>query len=136
MPVDKVRGKGRHRTQIRGGRVHTFTPDETTAQEKQIACRWRAQHGREFASYAGAFRLDIIVHQALPQSAPKKRIGEFWTSKPDTDNIAKLVADALNGVAYVDDSQCIMLNVEKSRRKAAGSQSNYFIRVTYYEWEA
>ena len=34
------------------------------------------------------------------------RCGEILpTKKPDADNIAKIIADALNGVAYRDDSQ-------------------------------
>ena len=35
------------------------------------------------------------------------------TKKPDIDNIAKIVLDGLNGVAYMDDSQVVALSVEK-----------------------
>ena len=37
----------------------------------------------------------------------------FPSKKPDADNIAKIVLDALNGVAYEDDSQVINLSVQK-----------------------
>lgn len=33
--------------------------------------------------------------------------------KPDSDNIAKAILDALNGVAYYDDSQVVGLTVKK-----------------------
>ena len=33
--------------------------------------------------------------------------------KPDTDNIAKSVLDALNGLAYGDDKQIVELKVRK-----------------------
>ena len=33
--------------------------------------------------------------------------------KPDADNIAKVVSDALNGIVYEDDSQICDLNVKK-----------------------
>lgn len=33
--------------------------------------------------------------------------------KPDCDNIAKAILDALNGVAYDDDKQVVRLHVEK-----------------------
>ena len=35
------------------------------------------------------------------------------TKKPDCDNIAKSILDALNNVAYYDDSQICKLSVEK-----------------------
>ncbi len=34
--------------------------------------------------------------------------------KPDIDNVVKAVLDALNGVAYRDDTQVIELHVRKS----------------------
>lgn len=33
--------------------------------------------------------------------------------KPDMDNIVKVVADALNGVAYHDDTQIALLSASK-----------------------
>ena len=33
--------------------------------------------------------------------------------RPDADNIAKIVLDALNGIAYKDDSQIVDLSVPK-----------------------
>jgi len=37
----------------------------------------------------------------------------YPTIKPDTDNIAKIILDSLNGIAYKDDKQVIRLSVEK-----------------------
>lgn len=37
----------------------------------------------------------------------------FPTKKPDSDNISKLILDALNKVAFHDDKQVVKLNVEK-----------------------
>ena len=36
------------------------------------------------------------------------------TKKPDVDNVAKSVLDALNGVAWLDDSQVVRLEISKS----------------------
>lgn len=44
------------------------------------------------------------------------------TQKPDADNIAKLVLDALNGHAYADDSQVAALYVVKSPRVRGDTQ--------------
>ena len=35
------------------------------------------------------------------------------TKKPDLDNIAKIVLDSLNGLAYKDDSQVVSLRIDK-----------------------
>ena len=38
---------------------------------------------------------------------------ELPLKKPDMDNIVKVVADALNGVAYHDDTQIVMVVAKK-----------------------
>ena len=38
---------------------------------------------------------------------------ELPLKKPDIDNIVKVVADALNGVAYHDDTQIVMVVAKK-----------------------
>ena len=45
--------------------------------------------------------------------------------KPDADNIAKLVLDALNGVAYDDDSQVFALYVLKLPRRRGNEPTTY-----------
>lgn len=55
----------------------------------------------------------VIAYLPIPKSKSKTvqqkmRSGEIRpTVKPDFDNIGKLIADALNGVAY-DDDKCIV----------------------------
>jgi Holliday junction resolvase RusA-like endonuclease len=44
----------------------------------------------------------------LKASAPKHH-----TKRPDADNLAKLVKDAMNGVFYLDDAQVVRLRVKK-----------------------
>ena len=40
--------------------------------------------------------------------------GKIWPAKkPDSDNIAKVVLDALNGIAYHDDTQIVMVVAKK-----------------------
>ena len=64
-----------------------------------------------------AVRIEAVY--GIPKSYSKKKReralnGELApTKKPDADNIAKVVCDALNGVAYVDDTQVIDLRVFK-----------------------
>ena len=37
----------------------------------------------------------------------------FPTKKPDLDNIAKIICDALNGFAYADDSRIVSMMINK-----------------------
>lgn len=52
----------------------------------------------------------------MPKNRPKKVLRERDTYKPDADNIAKAVLDAMNGLAFVDDSQVVSLSVTKHDR--------------------
>lgn len=60
---------------------------------------------------------DITVLHQIPKSYSKKRRAEMantpCTVKPDCDNVAKAVLDALNGVAYADDACVTRLYVSK-----------------------
>jgi Holliday junction resolvase RusA-like endonuclease len=49
--------------------------------------------------------------------------------KPDTDNLAKFVLDALNGTYYKDDSQIYSLTIEK----CYADQDSTRIDLTYEE---
>ena len=52
--------------------------------------------------------------KGLNKSGREKMSGEHYCSThKDCDNIAKIILDALNGIAYKDDKQIVMLNVEK-----------------------
>lgn len=42
------------------------------------------------------------------------------TKKPDCDNIAKIICDALNGIAYYDDSQIVKIEVDKVYNETPG----------------
>lgn len=63
--------------------------------------------------------MEITAFFDIPKSFSKKRIEEALEGcisplkKPDADNIAKIICDALNGVAYKDDTQVVELRVRK-----------------------
>ena len=54
--------------------------------------------------------------------------------KPDCDNFAKMVLDALNGVAYLDDSQCIKLSVRKGWTHGELNEGAIFIEINEIEY--
>lgn len=65
----------------------------------------RAMQGRP--PLEGPVELSVMAVYLWPKSwSAKKRAGAYWkTSKPDADNITKLVKDSLNTVAFADDAQ-------------------------------
>ena len=61
----------------------------------------------------------LEVGVAVPDSWPMARKAEALAgrlmpaTKPDCDNLAKTVLDALNGVLWLDDAQVVDLSVSK-----------------------
>ena len=103
----RPKGKARHRT-TRSGR--TYTPAKTAAAEREIAQLFRIA-ARSLPLMTGAVSLSVEAVFRVPKSwSAKGRANALagdvpFDGKPDADNILKLVMDALNGVAWVDDCQ-------------------------------
>ena len=128
--VPLVAGKARPRVTRRG----SYTPDATSAAQDEVLTAWRqAVKGRDYfepAPRGCPVGVWITTHRPLPDSRPKSERFEQDTGKPDIDNIAKLVMDALNGQAWADDSQVVELAVRKSPRRRGGAPATH-VRV---EW--
>lgn len=133
FPIDKVRGKARPRFNGKTGR--TYTPATTTKLEKFIAECFERDHGNAYANFDGVVRMTLFVTRELAKSNPKFWEGRQDVGKPDWDNIAKLVCDALNGVAYADDSQVTAATVVKMPRAPYGEGSSYRIVLEYFKEE-
>ena len=69
--------------------------------------------------FDGPVMVTVKAYLGIPESKSKKAKAQMQsgailpTKKPDCDNIAKIVCDALNGLAYNDDSQITKLIVSK-----------------------
>lgn len=111
--VPFVKGKGRVRF-VRGSGM-TYTPTETTNAMAEIQAAFLATKAPKAPRGTEVF-VDIFASRHLPTSRPKRVKSEPDLVKPDIDNIAKLVLDALNGVAWVDDTQVTKLCVRKCYR--------------------
>lgn len=110
-----VRGKplGWQRTGNNKKTGAIYTQQQTREHEQLIAWAYR-QQCRSFRFPPKTYvDIRVLAYLKIPKSATKadrlKMIsGEIRpTVKPDWDNIGKLVADALNGIAY-DDDKCIV----------------------------
>lgn len=112
----KPEGKGRPRFAARGKFVQTYTPDKTVVYENWVRECWRAAHAPKLNGEIWAF---ITAYFPVPKSATKKAKAAMldgsvsYGKKPDADNLAKCILDALNSLAYDDDSQITLLHVEK-----------------------
>lgn len=110
-------GKGRPRFTKRGNFVGTYTPKETLSYENLIKVEYREQGGEFFKDKE--LTCEIYAYFKIPKATSKiktKLMEEKEirpTKKPDVDNIAKIVLDALNGIAYKDDTQVVNLIVRK-----------------------
>ena len=95
-----------------------MTPDKTVLYENNILQSYLAAAGNP-QLLQGPIEISIDAYFQIPKSTTKKvkkqiESGEvFPTKKPDADNIAKVVCDALNQVAYKDDTQVVKLVVSK-----------------------
>ena len=122
------KGKGRPRVSLRrykgkDGKDHTFsqayTPKDTVSYENLVKTEYSVQCG-DFIFPDGAM-LDcrIIAYYGIPKNTSKKKkelmlAGKIRpTKKPDFDNMAKIICDSLNKIAYKDDSQVVDGQVRK-----------------------
>ena len=116
----EVLGKPRPRVTRHGA----YTPRKFADYENRIAAEFRKQLPKPLK---GPVSLKVTVQRILPKSRPKKTASEPDTFRPDLDNILKLVMDALNGVAYIDDNQVTSVQAEKLPR--ARLETGEFVRI-------
>jgi Holliday junction resolvase RusA-like endonuclease len=100
------------------------TPAKTASFENKVALFAKsALRGRRMDA-AAAYRITIQARFAVPGSASKKRQAAMMNAgcmkKPDADNIAKAVCDALNGIVWKDDSQVVDVRVLKRWGESGG----------------
>lgn len=108
------RGKGRPRF-TKTGRV--YTPTETAQYESLVGLSYRnSARGYKFTS---PVRVTIKAFHKPPKGKSKKVTEDMLngrilpTKKPDLDNIAKIILDGLNKVAWDDDTQVVEMMVIK-----------------------
>lgn len=117
------RPQGKARPRFANG--HAYTPQNTVAYQGQIAAYYwqalsKAHETLTVEAKSAYVEIDIQARFPIPASDSKtlqlqKLSGRVRPkSKPDLDNIAKAVLDALNDFAYRDDAQVVKLTVEKT----------------------
>ena len=118
-----IEGKpfGKQRPRFNSQTHRTYTPSSTRLNEQIIAKLWRNKYGRE--KVQGYITLAVYAYFRPNKSDSKKTTADKLANKlrpskkPDADNILKLVADALNGVAYTDDASITTMYCTKRYAK-------------------
>ena len=108
------RGKQRPRWQKFG----TYTPKETVSYEAYIKELFAIKYP-DFIPLDSALTVKIWAGLLMPKSTSKKKEGMMKlgilepTKRPDVDNILKAVMDALEKLAYKNDSQICHVVIDK-----------------------
>lgn len=108
-------GKQRPRVLKRG---ITYTPSKTVNYETMVKYTYQSLYGQR-EPILGHIEATITAIFPVPKSYSKKKANELlagrynYDKKPDCDNLAKIILDALNGIAYKDDSQVTLLHIVK-----------------------
>lgn len=124
-------GKARPRVvRSRSGATHSYTPRATAEAEALVREAYEASVPGPYPTFPdGPVRVRVDCMRPLPKSRPKRVEWEHDVYKPDADNIAKLVLDALNGVAWGDDAQVVDLSVAKCCRERGRSEPQTVVTV-------
>lgn len=112
-------GKGRPRFARIGNKTIARTPDKTVIYENLIVTVYRQKYGDSRFLDNESLDLRIDAYFPVPASMSKKKREQMYegiirpAKKPDADNIIKVVADSLNGIAYRDDAQIVECRLAK-----------------------
>ena len=107
----KVRGKARPRKRKHG----FYTPTDTKKYEESIKREYIKQCNKKLD---GPVEFILYIYKTKAKFTKKEKAlieeDKCWCiTKPDADNVAKLVLDALNKTAYDDDNQVVKITAFK-----------------------
>lgn len=112
----KVVGKERPRVNMNTGRV--YTPNRTKDYEELVQQSFRIKYP-QYEMIKNRIGIDIIAYFKIPKGTSKENTNKMLngelspTKKPDIDNIAKSILDAMNRFVIYDDNQVVKISVEK-----------------------
>ena len=95
---------------------HAFTPAKTVNYEALVKQTFAAKYP-DFIPMSGPVRMTLsiwLMESKETQRKLRKGINVYPTIKPDISNVLKIIEDALNGLAYVDDKQIVWVEVVKA----------------------
>lgn len=127
----KITGKGRPR--VNTTTAIAYTPAKTKEYEELVKQYFIIKY-RRINPLEGRIKINITAYFLVPKNTSKKQEENMLnnaispTKKPDIDNIAKIILDALNKLAFKDDNQITKLEIEKKY----GTEEKIFVKVEEY----
>ena len=108
-----LRGKGRPRSRKHGAGVYADPKDKPAENALRAAAMEAGLKPMD-----GFVRVRVVAVGRIPPSWTKRKRAEklaahYDDRKPDGSNVLKLVEDALNGIAWHDDVQCVDVACER-----------------------
>ena len=127
----KITGKGRPR--VNTTTAIAYTPAKTKEYEELVKQYFIIKY-RRINPLEGRIKINITAYFLVPKNTSKKQEENMLnnaispTKKPDIDNIAKIILDALNKLAFKDDNQITKLEIEKKY----GTEEKISVKVEEY----
>jgi Holliday junction resolvase RusA-like endonuclease len=105
------------RPRFNGKSKHVFEDSKVKAYKQEVITAFEESGGKVYEKDV-PLRMSIRFYLSVPKSASERKkenlISSFFpTKRPDNDNLYKGIADALNGIAYYDDSQIVITHIHK-----------------------
>lgn len=102
---------------------HCYTDRRNIEEANRIREAYKRQGGN---MHEGPVAVFIDTYGKLPKSTPKRVNYEPNIRRPDADNTAKAILDALNGIAFEDDRFITKLSVQKHDRTRIDCERTVF----------
>lgn len=125
--------KGKARPRVNTYTCKAYTPTNTKDYELLVKQYFKIKYPR-FVPIENRLAVKIIATFKVPKTTTKKDREQIEkglispTKKPDIDNIVKIILDALNQMAFKDDTQITKLEVEK----VYGEEEKVYVAIEEY----
>ena len=125
--------KGKARPRVNTYTCKAYTPTNTKDYELLVKQYFKIKYPR-FVPLENRLAVKIIATFKVPKTTTKKDREQIEkglispTKKPDIDNIVKIILDALNQMAFKDDTQITKLEVEK----IYGEEEKVYVAIEEY----
>ncbi len=109
--------QGRPRFARRGKFTQAYDPPDSREYKKYV--KLLASQNRPHTPIEGPVELKLLIYRPLLKSMSKKKKAAAVAGalrpikKPDVDNVAKGIMDAMTGIIWADDKQVVGLQVSK-----------------------